>query len=47
VTTKLGMKENILEFIKEHDGLTYEKILKYYKEKYPDKPTKKSGYKYL
>lgn len=49
----MGKKEQILELIKENDGLTYTTLIRKYNEKYdinPDNPDtlkEKSGYSYL
>ena len=48
----MGKKEKILELIMENDGLTYNKIIDKYNEKYdnptePDTIKRKSGYVYL
>ena len=44
----MGKKENILELLKEFDGLTYNKIIDLYNERFnPDTLSRKSGYKYL
>lgn len=44
----MGKKEKILELIKEDDGLTYNKIIDKYNEKYkPDTVKRLSGYVYL
>ncbi|MHA1988822.1 MAG: winged helix-turn-helix domain-containing protein [Promethearchaeota archaeon] len=44
----IGKKEKILELIKENDGLTYNKIIDKYNEKYnPDTVKRLSGYVYL
>ena len=49
----MGKKEKILELIKENDGLTYNKIISKYNEKYDpddekhDTLKEKSGYSYL
>jgi len=49
----MGKKEKILELIKENDGLTYNKLITKYNEKYntnpnnPDTIKRKSAYVYL
>lgn len=43
----IGIKENILELIKKHEGLTYNGIEKFYNKEYPDKLNISSVYKFL